>query len=400
MTSELHLKDNMDALGDKMSKLEQSVNEYQLESKAEKSQSLEQQLNALTSSHIETKAQLQRIETRQLRPMMDGADDLKNRTQSKAFRNYLVHGGEPGWEQKSMQGSEDSRGGHSVPPSLERHVHTRLEETSFMRKIARVTNISVDVFETLLGMSRMDVGWAQETDGHDETNTPELRKVRIPVHELYARPRATQRILDDASIDLESWLSDQVANQMSLTETQAFVKGDGEGKPRGFLAFDKTTNPEEHAVEEIKTGTDGSFPQEHGENCLIDLFHKLKPAYLTGAVWVMSRSAQAEVRKLRDPSNMHFLWQPALSKEQLPSLLGHPVYVTDAMPALIQGTASTSIAFGNFHEGYQIVDRQDIRLLRDPYSAKPYVEFYTTKRVGGDVINPEAIKVLSFKTSE
>lgn len=241
------------------------------------------------------------------------------------------------------------------------------------------------------------MGWAQEKDARQETETPELTKVRISVHELYARSRATQQLLEDACINVESWLVEKITAQMAETESAAFVKGNGEGKPRGFLSYEHSEAFQWGRLQALKTGKNGAFPTENPENCLIDLFHLLKPAYLKDAVWLMSRSVQAAVRKLKDPTTHSPLWQPTLSQEFLPTLMGFPVYITDHMPTLTPGEEAPGLVFGNFKQGYQIVDRQSLHILRDPYSAKPYVEFYTTKRVGGDVINFEAIKVLDLK---
>lgn len=149
-------------------------------------------------------------------------------------------------------------------------------------------------------------------------------------------------------------------------------------------------------LEDIKSGVNGNFEAGHGASTLLDLFHALKPQYLPGASWLMSRVAQGALRKLQDPGSHHYLWQPPLAGAPNPTMLGYPIVISDDMPTLIIGQASKAILFGNFKEGYQIVDRTGIRVLRDPYSAKPYVEFYTTRRVGGDVLNFEALKVLNF----
>lgn len=200
-------------------------------------------------------------------------------------------------------------------------------------------------------------------------------------------------MLDDASIDLETWLVNKIADRIADVENQAFVSGNGNHKPKGFMDYPTVAVGQGQwgRLEEIKTGHDGVLDDT---DILIKTFHTLKPQYLKDAVWLMSRSAIASVRLLKDQQGQ-YLWQPGLMAGTTSTLLGHPVIICDDMPPLVQGTASKSIAFGNWQEGYQIVDRANITLLRDPYSAKPYVEFYVTKRVGGDVINFDAIKLIN-----
>jgi HK97 family phage major capsid protein len=361
-----------------------------------------QALPAITDTLREVKGSMNELKTLMhttkaapARPAMD-TQASQSRKETKAFTHYMRKGDASMLEGKSFSGSVDGEGGYTVPPEISDRIYGTLGEQSFFRRIARVTNISTDALEVLLSNRNMQVGWAQEKDAHNTTDTPEIRKLKIAVHELYARPRATQRLLDDSAVHLEAWIAQQVAEQMAASETEAFIQGDGNNKPRGFLTEETSEAEESNKIQVIKTGAAGAFGAENPQNALLDLFHALKPAYLSRAVWIMSRSAQAEVRKIRDPNTLHHLWQPQLSATQLPSLLGHPVYITDHMPSLVKETESTSIAFGNFFEGYHIVDRKGVHVLRDPFSSKPYVEFYTSKRVGGQVTNHEAIKLLKF----
>ncbi len=240
-----------------------------------------------------------------------------------------------------------------------------------------------------------DVGWVSELADRAETGTPELEKVRISVHQIYAKPRASQKILDDARIDVENWLVGKVSEKMAASENAAFVNGDGDNKPKGFLSYPlvNVAAGEWGKIESVKSGADGQFVKP---DVLLDAINAMKPQYLHGAVWLMSRSAMAALRKFKDDWNQ-YLWQPGLAAGSPATLFGYPVVVNDEMPALIDGKESTSIVFANFHEVYQIVDRESMHVLRDPYSAKPYVEFYVTKRVGGDVINFDAIKAIQFK---
>lgn len=318
-----------------------------------------------------------------------------------AFMDYVRKGFDAplhDYERKSLSTTSDRDGGYLVPSGLHDRLYTILQEGSIMRGLATVREISSSALEMLIDKDAADVGWVAETQERAETKTPELAKIRIPVHEMYARPRATQKLLDDASLNVEDWLSQKIAQKMAMMENTAFLRGDGNNKPKGILAYETVAKVrwEWGKLEEIKTGVDGDFGAGRGADTLLDLFHALKPPYIPGAVWLMSRLTQGILRKLKDPENHEYLWQPPLGGMATPTLLGHPVIVCDDMPGLAQRVASKSIVFGNFKEGYQIVDRTGIRVLRDPYSSKPYVEFYTTRRVGGDVLNFDALKVLNF----
>ncbi|MBX9976731.1 MAG: phage major capsid protein [Alphaproteobacteria bacterium] len=236
------------------------------------------------------------------------------------------------------------------------------------------------------------MGWVAETGAREETAAPELAKLTIGTHEMFARPRASQKLLDDVSVDLEHWLVQKIAWQMGLMETGAFVSGDGKGKPRGFLSYPIAVmgKPEWGKVETLQSGSEGGLEDS---DVLVDVFHSLKPEYLSGACWVMARSTLSQIRKLKDKDGQ-YLWMPHMSEGVASTLLGYPVIICDSMPGLIKD--GLSVAFGNFNHAYQIVERQDIQLLRDPYSAKPYVEFYATKRVGGDVVNFDALRLIQL----
>ena len=363
-----------------------------------------EKMHKLEADWAISEEKIHRLQTALARPLASGGGTTlptEERLQKEAFAGYVRKGGEPTWESKSLSASGgDPEGGYLIPHAVSHQIHGLLQEASFFRKLARVSAISTDSLDLLVDRGEAAAAWVQERSERPETETPELTALRIPVHEMYAKPRATQRLLDDAFINVESWLSEKIAQQMGHIESKAFVHGDGEGKPKGFLAYPRQVGDTPWGqLEEVTTGVAGSFAAEDPEAALLDVFHRLKPAYGEGASWVMSRTAHAAIRRLKDPVTGHYFWQPTLSADQKTTLMGYPVYVTDHMPALAPGQASASVAFGNFAQAYQIVDRQGIQILRDPYSAKPYVEFYATKRVGGEVINFEAIKILNFAAS-
>jgi HK97 family phage major capsid protein len=298
-------------------------------------------------------------------------------------------------ERKALQVGNDPDGGYVVNPDTSGRIVQRVFETSPMRAYASVQVISTDALEGLFDLNEASSGWVGETDARAETNTPQIGKWRIPVHELYARPHATQKLLDDASINMEAWLAAKVADKFARDESAAFVNGNGVNRPRGFLTYGAgTTLPGQ--IEQLPTGASGAFAAApNGGDVLVDALYSLKAPYRANAVWAMNRSVLRAVRKLKD-SDGAYLWQPGIQAGQPSAIMGYPVASFEDMPNL--GANSLSIAVADWREAYQIVDRVGIRTLRDPYSSKPYIQFYTTKRVGGDVVNFEAIKLIRFNT--
>lgn len=323
-----------------------------------------------------------------------GAADLKG--YRKAFVEYMRKG--PMAEDlhaKALSVGIDPDGGYVVDPDTSGRIVTKVFETSPMRQFASVQTIGTDALEGLYDLDQAASGWVGETQARPTTGTPQLGKYRIPVHELYANPAATQKLLDDAFVNMEAWLAGKVAEKFARDEATAFVNGDGVGKPRGFLTYPHGTNLPGQ-IERIPTGASGAFDSApDGPDVLIDTIYALKAAYRANARWAMNRSTQAEVRKLK--MDNQYVWVPGLGGNMPATLLGYPVAEFEDMPSIDADTLS--IAFGNFSEAYQIVDRAGVRVLRDPYTAKPYVLFYTTKRVGGDVVNFEAIKLIRFAST-
>ena len=296
-------------------------------------------------------------------------------------------------ERKALSVGTDPDGGYVVNPDLSGRIVMKVFETSPMRAYASIQVISSDALEGLFDLEEASSGWVGETDSRTETNTPQLGKWRIPVHELYAKPKATQKLLDDASINMEAWLASKVAEKFARDEANAFVVGNGSNKPRGFLTYSSgTTLP--GTIEQFPTGSSGAYAAApNGGDVLINALYGLKAQYRANATWFMNRATLTATRKVKD-SDGAYLWSPGIAAGQPATLLGYPVASFEDMPD--PASNSLSVAVGDMREAYQIVDRLGIRTLRDPYSAKPYVEFYTTKRVGGDVVNFEAIKLVRF----
>jgi HK97 family phage major capsid protein len=296
-------------------------------------------------------------------------------------------------ERKALSVGADPDGGYVVNPDLSGRIVMKVFESSPMRAYASVQVISSDALEGLFDLNEASSGWVGETDSRAETNTPQLGKWRIPTYELYAKPKATQKLLDDASINMEAWLASKVAEKFARDEANAFVVGNGVNKPRGFLTYGSgTTLP--GTIEQFPSGVNGALAATpDGGDVLINALYGLKQQYRANATWFMNRASTRLVRKAKD-SNGSYIWVPGIAAGQPASLLGYPVAAFEDMPD--PATNSLSIAVGDMREAYQIVDRLGIRTLRDPYSAKPYVEFYTTKRVGGDVVNFESIKLVKL----
>jgi HK97 family phage major capsid protein len=292
-----------------------------------------------------------------------------------AWDNFIRTGDASLLEGKSIA-SVNGDGSLIAPVETESRIDAVLAETSPMRRLATVRTIGASAFRKPVSTSGAQSGWAGETDARLETEAPTLELIDFPTGELYAMPAATQALLDDSVADVDAWLAEEVRDVFAAQETAAFISGDGVNKPRGFIDA-----PDLGVLEPAVFDTDA----------LIDLIYAPKSRYRANASFVMNRRTINTVRKFKDADG-NYIWQPSLSAGAPSTLLGYPLVEMEDMPDIGSGVAS--VAFGDFRRGYLIADRQGVRVLRDPYSAKPYVLFYTTKRVGGGVQDAEAIKLL------
>jgi HK97 family phage major capsid protein len=296
----------------------------------------------------------------------------------------------------------DPDGGYLVPEETEAGIDRVLGTVSTIRSLSRVISISTDTYKKLVNMGGASSGWVGEEEDRPETVTPTLREIVINTGELYAMPASTQKALDDSRIDIAAWLADEVSIEFAEQEGAAFASGDGVKKPRGILSYTAVANAsyEWGKLGYIATGAAADFATATASvspaDALIDLYYALKSGYRNGASWLMSDAVMAKVRKFKDPEGA-FLWAPPTAAAEVATILGKPVYNDDNMPAISAG--AFPIAFGNFGRAYLIADRIGVRVLRDPYSSKPNVLFYTTKRVGGGVVNFEALKLLKIAAS-
>ncbi|HEY0282980.1 MAG TPA: phage major capsid protein [Rhizomicrobium sp.] len=318
-----------------------------------------------------------------------------------AFERYIRKGDAGGLdalELKAMSAGSPADGGYTVPLEIEQTIDRVLAKVSPLRAIATVRQIGGNVYRKPIAKTGAATGWVAETGARAQTDAPTLAAIDFPAMELYAMPAATQTLLDDSQVDLEAWLAGEVQTVFAEQEGAAFVSGNGTTQPKGFLTETKVAEAswEWAKLGFVLSGGDGAFAAADPTDVLINLAYAPKQAYRANGSWVMNRKTESVIRKFKD-SQHNYIWQPGASAGQQPTLLGYPVAEAEDMPDIASG--SYSIAFGDFARGYLIVDRVGVRVLRDPYSAKPYVLFYTTKRVGGGVQNFEAIKLMKFATS-
>jgi HK97 family phage major capsid protein len=300
-------------------------------------------------------------------------------------------------EGKALSVGSGADGGYTVPDETERSINRAVRDISPIRAVAGIRQVSGSVYKKPFAITGAETGWVGETAARPETDSPTLAELAFPTMELYAMPAATQSLLDDAAVDIDQWVAEEVRVAFAEQEGAAFVTGNGTNKPKGFLDYTKVANGSWTwgSIGTISTGVSGAFPASNPADKLIDLVYAVKTGYRANAHFVFNRATQSAIRKLKDGDGT-YLWQPSLKPGEASTLMGFPVAESEDMPNI--GADAYAIAFGDFRRGYLIVDRVGIRVLRDPYSAKPYVLFYTTKRVGGGVQDFDAIKLLKFGT--
>lgn len=344
---------------------------------------------------------IDQLALKKLRPALGrgGAVSLETAERKAAFDAYIRRGDEAGLrdlEAKAMATSGD--GGYLVPDETDSEIGRRLASISPIRGLATVRQVSGAVLKKPFAPTGMASGWVAETAARPQTDTPQLTELSFPTMELYAMPAATQSLLDDAAVDVEAWIAGEVDIAFAEQEGTAFVLGDGTNKPKGFLAYN-TVADDSWAWGSLGykvSGAAGAFASSGPSDVLLDTIYALKAGHRQNGTFVMNRKTQGEIRKFKDADG-NYLWLPPAGPGQQASLMGFPIAEAEDMPDI---TANAfSIAFGDFKAGYLVVDRMGVRVLRDPYSAKPYVLFYTTKRVGGGVQNFEAIKLIKFAVS-
>ena len=357
---------------------------------------LDEKLGRIETALDRQKERLDRLALDAARPGIGGAARSETPEHKSAWDGYVRKGDDSQLSRldtKALTQGTDAQGGYAAPPELDRMIEARLTAASPMRQIATVRQTSAMVFRKPVGLGAQGA-WAAETGARAETAAPTLDLLEFPAAELYAMPAATQTLLDDAYADIDAWLADEVEGAFSAQESAAFIVGDGTNKPKGLLAYEIVANASHvwGKIGSVTSGGTGDFAASNPADALIDLIYAPKAQFRANGRFVMNRRTLSAVRKLKDGTGQ-YVWRPGGAGEAA-SVLGYPVTEIEDMPDI--GAGEAAIAFGDFRKGYLIVDRQGARVLRDPYSAKPYVLFYTTKRVGGGVQNFDAVKVMAF----
>lgn len=336
------------------------------------------------------------------RPVLSRAADPEP-LHRKAFAAYLRSGDDDGlrhvqYEEKALSTAIAGDGGYLVDPQTAETIRSVLIGASSLRAVANVVTVEASAYDVLVDHADAGAGWADEVGPTGETATPQIERISIPLHELSAMPKASQRLLDDSAFDVETWLARGIADRFARAEGAAFVNGDGAGKPKGILSHPRVPNATWAwgSLGYVATGAAGDFTSADPADAIVDLVYALGARYRAGASFVMNSKTAGAVRKMKDADG-RFLWSDTLAAGEPSRLMGYAVLVSEDMPDI--GNNAYAIAFGDFAAGYTIAERPDLRILRDPFSAKPNVLFYATKRIGGDVSDFAAIKLLKFGIS-
>jgi HK97 family phage major capsid protein len=335
------------------------------------------------------------------RPVLSAENKTEPTEHKRAFDTYVRKGETNGLaaiESKAMSVGSGQDGGYLVPAEVEAAIGRLLSKASPMRALADVRQVSATIYKKPFNTNGTSAGWIGEAAARPQTTSATLAELQFPTMELYAMPAATQALLDDSIVNLDEWIAREVETVFAEQETDAFLNGDGISRPKGMLSYTKVAQSAWTwgNTGYIPTGVASGFAATNPTDKVVDLIYALKASYRQNARFMLSRATQAAVRKFKDAQG-NYLWQPAAAADGNAMLLNFPVVESEYMPDI--GTDTFSIAFGDFKRGYLIVDRVGVRILRDPYSTKPYVLFYTTKRVGGGMQDFDAIKLMKFGVS-
>lgn len=394
-----------------------ALNEKQIKAEAgqaeiqEKLSRMDGALDAVDTAKAEFEAEIKRMKA------IDAINEtLKTSAHAQTFVNFMRKGENNevtdqlrNFEKAQFKNAVDvttgANGEFAVPDELSRSIYQLAGAVNTMRSICRQIQTSSPNFEELVDTKGATSEWVGEKSARSETDSPSLAKLTPYWGELSAMPFSTQHALDDIFFDVGAWLVDSVIDSFVDAEEAAFIGGNGTNKPKGFLNY--TINSTADAtrgfgeIQYIASGDAAGFADASATvspaDCLIDMIAAIKSQHLREAAFLMNRATKATVRKFKEYSTGNFIWQPGIALGEPDQLLGYPLKISDSMPA-IAGDAYP-IAFGNFKRAYTIVDRLGVRMLRDPYTKKPYVGFYTTKRVGGFVKDSQAVKVLKIASS-
>lgn len=380
-----------------------------LEAKGNTDPLLEEKVDKANAEITRLEKEISDLTIRVKRP--GGTGDLVDEdatAHKKAFELFLRKGREEGLadiERKALNVTTSADGGFAVPEELDRSVLSLMQDMSPMRQVCNVITVGTPDYKKLVSIHGAGSGWVDEDDARTTTNTPALAQVAAVMGEIYANPQATQASLDDIFFPAETWLQQEIAEAFAIAEGAAFVTGNGSKKPKGFLDYTKASTADGTrdfgSVQYVASGTSGAFKTASASvnpaDDLITMIQAMRKGLRMGSSWMINSLTLATVRKWKAYSTGDYIWQPGTQAGQPSALLGYPVTENEDMPDIDAGT--TPVAFGNWKRAYYIVDRIGTRILRDPYTNKPYVGFYTTKRVGGMLVDSEAIKLIKLAAS-
>lgn len=370
----------------------------EIEAKGRADPLLEEQVNKLSAAVGEMQAHLDEVTKKAQRPGLAApGDDSLKAEHRKMFSAYLRRGEKAAAGLADLQAKvsvgDDTEGGYAAPETLDTEIERYERDNSPMREVCRQMTLSNEEYRKLVSQGGAGSGWVGEEEARTETDTPTLAELRPYFGEIYAEPKTTQKALDDLAINVEAWLAEEVGIEFAEQENDAYTKGNGVKKPKGILSHTLSTDVDGtrafDAIQKIVTGSSGNFVADK----MLDVVHALKRGYRNGAIWMVSNLGLAEIRKLKDGDG-NYLWRPGLEAGSPSTILGYGVVENDDMPD--PAADANALIFGNFQRGYCIYDVQGVRVLRDNVTSKPYVKLYTTKRVGGRLIQDRAFKVLTL----
>ncbi|NCB58950.1 MAG: phage major capsid protein [Gammaproteobacteria bacterium] len=354
-------------------------------------------LNGKLSELDELKSALEE-ELKQVKRPAGGSQSKAASEHKAAFIGFMRKGKDDGLrelERKALQVGVDEDGGYAVPEELDRTILNLLKDEVVMRQEATTITVGGANYKKLVNLGGTASGWIGETDARPETDASKLGQIEPFMGEIYGNPQATQTMLDDAFFNVEDWINSELAIEFAEQEEIAFTSGNGTKKPKGFLAYASTLDPDKTrafgTLQHILSGAAAGVTAD----AIIKLVYTLRKVHRNGAKFMMNNNSLFAIRILKD-SEGNYLWRPGLELGQPSSLAGYGVAENEQMPDI--AADAKAIAFGNFKRGYTIVDRIGTRILRDPYTKKPFVGFYTTKRTGGMLVDSQAIKLLQIGT--
>ena len=328
-------------------------------------------------------------------------ETVERAPEAKALSAYLRHGDESGLRAVSVEGkslvtTDDAQGGFLVDATTSTEIASVRRAAGSIRSIANVVTVEGGVYDALIDRADLATAWVTEATPSAETAASTLARISITLHELAAMPKASQRLLEDSAFDVERWLAESIAETFARAESAAFINGDGVTMPKGLLSYELSAAGEWGKLGYVATGVAGGFDATDPANDLIDLIYAVGARYRANGAFVMNSKTAGAVRKLKDVDG-RFLWGEGLCVGEPARLCGHPVVICEDMPDI--ATDATPIAFGDFAAAYTIAERPHMRVLRDPYSVKPHVQFYVSSRIGGAVVDFDAVRVLKFGVS-